>query len=622
MKNCIVPIAALGLLLSGCSIGKGKSYEKHLEFPPSTNLEEKINMASRLVPSPTQLEWQQMELTAFLHFGINTFTGREWGTGEEDPSLFNPQKLNAEQWVKVLKDSGFKMALLTAKHHDGFCLWPTKTTRHSVASSPWKDGKGDVVRDLKEACDKYGLKFGVYLSPWDRNASCYGTDEYNDFFIQQLTELLTQYGDIYEVWFDGANGEGPNGKVQTYDWERILSTIKQLQPRAVTAIMGDDVRWVGNESGLGRTTEWSVTPLVPSSYARAKKVNASLGIDDVSKDLGSRELLAKANELFWYPSEVDVSIRPGWFYHPEEDHQVKSVNQLVDIYFQSVGLNSVLLLNIPPNTDGLISQSDASRLYDFSNYIQTYLEHNLVANPTVKHKVSEGNSIRYHLENEENINTLLIQEDISNGQRIEKFEIEGKFDDEWIQIAEGTTVGYKRLIRLPQDIKVEKLRLTILQARGNAYISKLGAFYCPPAEKTTASRVINEYDSQLWKTTCMDVPLSQVTDRDISTADTLIVGQEILIDLGKEELFGGFIYTPAYKALNHISKYSLSVSKDKTNWTIIYDHEEFSNIKNNPIPQELHFPKEVSARYIKLIPHESSNYKDVCSIAELGLLKK
>lgn len=226
---------------------------------------------------------------------MNTFTGREWGDGKESPELFNPERFNAEQWVKALQAGGFKMVILTAKHHDGFCLWPTKTTAHSVASSPWKEGKGDVVRDLKAACDKFGMKFGVYLSPWDRNASCYGDSPvYNRMFMEQLKELLGNYGEIHEVWFDGANAEGPNGKKQVYDWTAFYRVIDSLQPHAVKAIMGDDVRWVGNERGLGRETEWSVTPLRSSIYEDAETANERLGLKATGKDLGSREKVMAA----------------------------------------------------------------------------------------------------------------------------------------------------------------------------------------------------------------------------------------------------------------------------------------------------------------------------------------
>lgn len=623
MKLRLLPVAALALLLGGCQSGKKETYEKHVQFPAEATLEEKVDMASRLVPTAEQLEWQQMELTAFLHFGINTFTGHEWGSGQEDPALFNPEKLDAEQWVKVLKDSGFKMAILTAKHHDGFCLWPTKTTEHSVKSATWKDGQGDVVRELKEACDKYGLRFGVYLSPWDRNASCYGSDEYNDFFIEQLTELLTQYGDVYEVWFDGACGEGPNGKRQEYDWERILSTIRELQPKAVTAIMGDDVRWVGNESGLGRPTEWSATVLAPSSYERAERVNSSLKIDAMAKDLGSRELLANANELFWYPSEVDVSIRPGWFYHKEQDNQVKSVEHLVDIYFQSVGYNSVLLLNIPPDRDGLINQSDAARLYEFSNYIKNHLSTNLVNNATVHHVVDAGESVEFNLEENNTFNTLMVKEDISQGQRIEEFTIEAEINGEWKELAKGTTVGYKRLIRLDNELTATNLRLTINSTRAEAHIIELGAYNCPPAESATAMRIVNEFDNTNWTILSPKGEENEVIiDGDISTDWEGDLNDDIIVDLGRATEFKGFIYTPSHLSDDHIFKYNFAISADGKEWTELKSNEEFSNIRNNPVTQAIYFEKEVTARFVKLTPLESSKFTKTYAIAELGLLKK
>ncbi|MDE5612409.1 MAG: alpha-L-fucosidase, partial [Odoribacter sp.] len=314
----------LGMALTGCRMNE-TYYVKDVVFPEGATPEQKIEMATRVVPTEGQYNWQQLELTAFIHFGINTFTGREWGDGKEDPALFNPTELDCEQWVKALKDGGFKMVIITAKHHDGFCLWPTKTTKHSVASSPWKEGKGDVVGDLRKACDKYGMKFGVYLSPWDRNAACYGdSPAYNRMFVAQLEELLTNYGQVDEVWFDGANGEGPNGKKQVYDWELFNAVIDRLQPNAVKAITGNDIRWVGNERGLGRETEWSVTPYWSSSYKESEEENKRLGLKGTAKDLGSREKVMAARRVFWYPSEVDVSIRPGWFYHEDQDAKVRS----------------------------------------------------------------------------------------------------------------------------------------------------------------------------------------------------------------------------------------------------------------------------------------------------------
>ena len=476
---------------------------------------------------------------------------------------------------------------------------------------------------MKEACDKYGLRFGVYLSPWDRNASCYGSDEYNDFFIEQLTELLTQYGDVYEVWFDGACGEGPNGKRQEYDWERILSTIRELQPKAVTAIMGDDVRWVGNESGLGRPTEWSATALAPSSYERAERVNSALKIDAMGKDLGSRELLANANELFWYPSEVDVSIRPGWFYHKEQDNQVKSVEHLVDIYFQSVGYNSVLLLNIPPDRDGLINQSDAARLYEFSNYIKTHLSTNLVSQAELHHVIEAGNSVEFNLEDNSSFNTLMVKEDIAQGQRIEEFTIEAEVNGEWKELAQGTTVGYKRLIRLEDEVTATNLRLTINATRAEAHIIELGAYHCPPAESATAMRVVNEFDNTHWTILSPKGEENEVIiDGDISTDWEGELNDDIIIDLGKATEFKGFIYTPSHLSDDHIFKYNLAISAEGNEWTELKSNEEFSNIRNNPVTQVVYFEKDVTARFVKLTPLESSQFTKNYAIAELGLLKK
>lgn len=484
------------VFLGGCgSDGTEKYYIKTVSFDKNLPIDEKVKIAAHVIPEKKQLDWQKLEMTAFIHFTINTFTNMEWGHGDESPEIFNPTDLNAEQWVKTLKDAGMKMVILTCKHHDGFCLWPTKTTTHSVASSPWKNGKGDVVKEVKEACEKYDMKFGVYLSPWDRNASCYGdSPAYNKFFLKQLKELLTNYGKVDEVWFDGANGEGPNGKKQIYDWGAYYSLINELQPQAVVAVKGEDVRWVGTESGYGRETEWSVTPLAPGGREENVAINKALGIKSTTKDLGSRKLLAKADHLFWYPAEVDVSIRPGWFFHEAENSRVKSLDKLVDIYFNSVGKNAVLLLNVPPDTRGLIHEIDVKRLKEFGEYIHNAFSNDLVIGANVSKKeakrITDGNidtywdiqdlpaTVEINFNENESFNVIMLQEYIKKGQRVELFKVEAFIDGKWQAVCNSTTIGYKKLLRF-NKVNTSKIKLTILKARDGALISRIGVFYVP-----------------------------------------------------------------------------------------------------------------------------------------------
>ncbi|MBN1387463.1 MAG: alpha-L-fucosidase [Bacteroidales bacterium] len=491
----IISLASLTACFTGTETEEGPYYEKSVTFPSGISLDEKVKMAARVVPDSQQLAWQKLEMTAFVHFTINTFTGLEWGKGDESPELFNPAEFDAQQWARIISEAGMKMIILTCKHHDGFCLWPTKTTDHSVKYSPWKAGKGDIVKEVKEACDEYGLKFGIYLSPWDRNAESYGdSPAYNRFFMEQLKELLTWYGNIDEVWFDGANGEGPNGKVQVYDWNAYYRLIENYQPGAVTAIMGEDIRWVGTESGYGRETEWSVTAFAPGGSDRSREINERLGLQATLEDLGSRALIDKANSLFWYPAEVDVSIRPGWFYHKEQDDKVKTVKKLVDIYFSSVGRNSVLLLNIPPDTRGLIHEIDAARLKEFKKYLDETFDNNIAYRAFTRfpgaRKSVDGKNETYTYINEfpaeieykfpfaEDFNVLMIKEFISKGQRIESFKLEAFVNDEWLELATSTTVGYKKLLRFPA-VKSDRIKLTINQSRDNAMISEIGLFLEP-----------------------------------------------------------------------------------------------------------------------------------------------
>ena len=600
MKKLLLLVILFASICSGQAQNEKGYYVKHLEFPQNATLQEKVDMAARLVPTPQQLAWQQMELTAFLHFGINTFTGREWGDGTEDPALFNPSQLDAEQWVRTLKDAGFKMVLLTAKHHDGFCLWPTKTTTHSVASSSWKNGKGDVVKELRDACDKYGMKFGVYLSPWDRNASCYGdSPKYNQFFIQQLTELLTNYGEVHEVWFDGANGEGPNGKKQVYDWDAFYKTIQKLQPKAVMAIMGDDVRWVGNEKGIGRETEWNATVLTPGIYARSEENNKRLGVFSKAEDLGSRDILKNATELFWYPSEVDVSIRPGWFYHKEEDNKVKSLKHLADIYFQSVGYNSVLLLNIPPDRRGLINEADVTRLKEFAEYRkQAFADDRVKEGQKLWEAISNGERT-YKLKSGSEINVVMLQEDIARGQRVEAFSVEAQTADGWKEIAQGTTVGYKRLLRFP-DVKANQLRIKIKSCRLTANISRVAAFYVAPLQEESEEVDWNNLPRTTWK---------QVSDSPLT------------IDLGKSVILSAFTSAPAKAEAKPTMafKYKFFVSTDGNNWQEVPVNGEFSNIMHNPLPQTVPFKEKVKARFIRLVATTPTDTPAKVEMNEIGV---
>ena len=453
------------------------------------------------VPSKSQIAWHQMEFYAFVHFNMNTFTNMEWGYGDESPDLFNPVELDCRQWARVCKEAGMKGIILTAKHHDGFCLWPSQYTEHSVMNSPWKDGKGDVVKELSEACKEYGLKMGLYLSPWDRNHSDYGSPEYITYYRNQLTELLTNYGEIFEFWIDGANGgtgyyggADENRKVNRktyYDWPNTFKIVRELQPGAVIfSDAGPDIRWVGNEQGWANETNWCLLRRDEAwpGWPRYKELRS--GHEDGTH---------------WVPAEVDVSIRPGWYYHSSEDSQVKTLHQLLDIYYHSVGRNANLLLNFPVDNRGLIHEKDVEHVFKLAETLKADFSTELAGGKKVTATNTRGNSRLYRASNvndgngetywttDDNIidaslviemgepvefNRFVIQEYISLGQRVQEFTVEAMVEDNWKLLASETTIGYKRILRLP-TVKTSSVRLNIIRSKASPLISNIELYNAP-----------------------------------------------------------------------------------------------------------------------------------------------
>jgi len=451
------------------------------------------------VPSAAQWAWHQMELTAFIHFTTNTFTDKEWGFGDEDPSIFNPKSADPGQWAAALKEAGFKMMILTTKHHDGFCLWPSKYTEHSVKNSPYKGGKGDIVKEARDAAITYGVKFGIYLSPWDRNHAAYGTPAYLDYYRSQLKELFTLYGPITEMWFDGANGgDGYYGgarevrqieRAKYYEWPVTLDLVKKMEPSVLFfSDAGPHIRWAGNEKGRVSETNWNT--LTPDTlYAGQSGIEDLLGTG--SKD-GSQ----------WIPAECDFSIRPGWFYHAAEDSKVKSGQELFERYLTSVGRGSNMLLNVPPDRRGLFHENDLQSLKEFSEILKKEFAYNYALKATASSAQNRKNdpgsapnhfldgsldtywatddntsqgSIQIELVKPEQIKYIVLQEHIRLGQRIESFTVEVMQGDQWKEVGRGTTIGYKRILRI-EPVTVQKLRVNILDAKACPVLSEIALY--------------------------------------------------------------------------------------------------------------------------------------------------
>ncbi len=482
-------VKTLGEIKSSCATDNGGADKYGKE----------IDRYISVVPSERQLKFSEFEYYNFIHFGINTMNNAEWGNGKEDISKFNPKKLDTDQWCRVLKETGSKGIIFTAKHHDGFCQWNTKYTDHSVMHTPF--GK-DIVAMLKKSCDKFGLKLGIYLSPWDRHEKTYGTEKYNDYFVSQLTELATNYGEIFCFWFDGACGEGPNGKKQVYDFERYYKVIREKQPQAVISICGPDIRWIGNEGGNVRESEWSVIPgskaavetVMEGSQKSESGAKELAEITNVTDDQGSREVISKYRDLIWSPAEADVSVTTGWFYHNNLYYlfrKKRSAKRLADIYFNTVGGNASLLLNVPPNKDGLIDEREIKTLRKFTKLIKEPFEKEItdfeISSVSAKGEKTQSKNDTIFFENDdfalklkfskkEEIRTFAISEDIRFSQRTEKFEIWAKKNGVYKLVSKNTVIGTKKIIRLEKAIVTDEAAFVFKQTRNNPAIKAVKCY--------------------------------------------------------------------------------------------------------------------------------------------------
>ncbi|MEZ4771830.1 MAG: alpha-L-fucosidase [Bacteroidia bacterium] len=665
------------------------------------------------LPSEAHLAWQAMEMNMFVHFNMNTFTNMEWGYGDEPPSRFNPSQLDCRQWARIAKAAGMKGIILTAKHHDGFCLWPTAYTEHSVKNSPWKNGQGNVVRELADACREYNLKLGLYLSPWDRNHADYGTDKYITAFRGQLRELLTDYGDVFEVWFDGANGgDGYYGganedrKVDRktyYDWPTNYAIVDSLMPNAlIFSDGGPGVRWVGNEEGWANETNWSI-----------------LRRDEVWPGYPHYQELRSGHEdgTHWVPAECDVSIRPGWYYHPYEDHKVRPLTEMVDIYYHSVGRNGLLLLNFPVDQRGLIHPADSARIIELADVIRRDFATDLAKGKKVETSTARGGSSKFggnnitdantetywttddgvtsasltiDLGGETEFNRVVLQEYIRLGQRVDSFTVDAKEGGEWKTLANQTTIGYKRILRLPNTLATH-VRITIVSAKACPLISNVGIYHAPqllvepeisrdkagmitlkvPEAETEVYYTLDgtaptpssvrysapfsltsptelkaiAYDPGSKKSSAvssvrMDIAKSNwkvvsVSSGDISTAEKMIDDspaswwsseksqkqpQEVVIDLGEAYTITGATYLPMQDRwiAGVVTKYEWYLSTDGKNWSKPVAEGEFSNIKNNPILQEVNFEAK-QARFVKFRSLAAAEDDPTMAVAEIGV---
>ncbi len=576
-----------------------------------------IEKAANVVPTANQLAALDREFIAFIHFGPNTFTGKEWGSGFESSETFALETLDTDQWCKAIKDAGMKMVIFTAKHHDGYIMWQSRYTDHGIMSSKFRDGKGDVLKDLSESCRKYGLELGIYLSPADlyqiespdglygnlsrpslrtiprevegrpfsnKTKFKFNVDDYNEYYLNQLFELLTEYGPISEIWLDGAHPKTKGG--QTYNYSAWRELIRTLAPKA--NIFGrEDLRWCGNEGGHTRDSEWNVVPYM------ANPDTLTWYSDMMADPLGGREQLCEGKYLHYQPAETDVSIRDGWFWRDNTHQQTRTADNVFDIYERSVGGNAILLLNLPPDNQGRFLEKDLKTLEETGRRIrETYgidlLEgakcpKALLDNDIDTYiKVKDGEDFVVTLPEKRWINRIVLQEAIATvGERAERFAVDARIDGEWKEIATSTNIGHKRILRV-NDMETDALRFRLLQSRAMVAISKMSAHYSqwgPFYGNPFDTPELQEYDKNAWKTE----------------------GNSNVLVLGGQRRLGGIVYNPAAgKSESGIVSGVVSISDDGLSWTEVSSFE-FGNLVNDPSPRYVHFHNPVGCRYLMIV---------------------
>lgn len=650
MEKRLAFLISLALITSIVKAQIYKSEGVSVILPDNPTREQVVELATQVRPSYRQLDYQEREMLGFIHIGMNTFSGVEWGTGKELPSLFNPTQLNADKWVKVFKDAGLTGVILVAKHHDGFCVWPSKFTEHTVAHSPWRNGKGDLVKDVSDACRKYGMKFCVYLSPWDMHEPTYGTAAYNDHYISQLEELLTHYGPVYLLWFDGAGTEtSVSGKSMPFDWERIFKRARELQPDVLLSGNAPDIRWVGNEKGKGRETEWSVQGINNGEKLFGTLVNYNYRIPN----LGSIEDLMHKKRLVWYPSRGGLPLRKGWFYNANDDNTTKSLSYLVDSYFSTVGHNSNLLPNLSPDKTGRIPEKDAQRLIQFGKIISKMksvdyakgakivpvsgwtgdVSSSLLTDnsPYTSWHTSDGvvsAVAEVYLAKAATVNVIKLQENVRDfGQRIERFAIDVKTPEGWKELQQGTTIGFRRMIRLDKPVRADAFRLRFLEARKSLSIGNISLYYLEDIPEETAQNQNIQIDPKHVRLDCLGFEKTDdnnaVIDGNPDTSGHFIVNHlpvSLVLTLDKKELIKGFSYLPSVKSDGHIDFYRIFVSEDGRNWGKPIASGRFGNIENNPVEQFIPLESR-SVKSIKIVIDKITSEHKSIMISELKLFK-